>query len=79
MHFFAKIFLCGTIVLSMTFLFSGYYFMNYSFEENLEKEKNLVISQYQYDKFTIQTVYFLMRICMKNYYKKTAKSRYKDC
>lgn len=55
MHFFAKIFLCGTIVLSMTFLFSGYYFMNYSFEENLEKEKNLVISQYQYDKFTIQT------------------------
>lgn len=55
MHFFAKIFLCGTIVLSMTFLFSGYYFMNYSFEENLEKEKNLVVSQYQYDKFTIQT------------------------
>ena len=55
MHFFAKIFLCGTIVLSMTFLFSGYYFMNYSFEENIEKEKNLVISQYQYDKFTIQT------------------------
>lgn len=55
MHFFAKIFLCGTIVLSMTFLFSGYYFMNYSFEENLEKEKNLVSSQYQYDKFTIQT------------------------
>ena len=55
MHFFAKIFLCGIIVLSMTFLFSGYYFMNYSFEENLEKEKNLVISQYQYDKFTIQT------------------------
>ncbi|MCI9617544.1 MAG: HAMP domain-containing protein [Eubacterium sp.] len=55
MHFFAKIFLCGTIVLSMTFLFSGYYFMNYSFEQNIEKEKNLVISQYQYDKFTIQT------------------------
>lgn len=55
MRFFAKIFLCGTIVLSMTFLFSGYYFMNYFFEENLEKEKNLVISQYQYDKFTIQT------------------------
>lgn len=55
MRFFAKIFLCGTIVLSMTFLFSGYYFMNYSLEENLKKEKNLVISQYQYDKFTIQT------------------------
>ena len=77
MHFFAKIFLCGTIVLSMTFLFSGYYFMNYSFEENLEKEKNLVISQYQYDKFTIQTR--LLSDENLYYYKKTAKSRYKDC
>lgn len=54
MRLFAKIFLIGTIVFSLVFLIFGYFFINFTFKNNLDREKDFAIKQYQYDKFAVQ-------------------------
>lgn len=54
MRLFAKIFLCGTIIFSLAFLVSGYYLIDYSFENSLLQELDFALKQYQYDRFTVQ-------------------------
>lgn len=54
MKLFAKIFLCGTIIFSLAFLVSGYYLIDYSFENSLLQERDFALKQYQYDRFTVQ-------------------------
>ena len=54
MKLFAKIFLCGTIIFSLAFLVSGYYLIDYTFENSLIQERDFALKQYQYDRFTVQ-------------------------
>lgn len=55
MRLFTKIFLCGTIVLSLAFSISGYFLLHFSWESSMARETDFALKQYQYDKFTIQS------------------------
>ena len=55
MRLFSKIFLCAALVLSMAVLFSGYLLITYSYENAITRERDRVLIQYQYDKFTVQS------------------------
>ena len=55
MRLFTKIFLCGTVVLSLAFSVSGYFLLHFSLESSLGREVDFALKQYQYDKFTIQS------------------------
>jgi signal transduction histidine kinase len=54
MRLFAKIFLCATLVISAALLFSGYLLITSSHENALNREAERALTQYQYDKFTVQ-------------------------
>ncbi len=54
MRLLAKIFLCSTIIFSLAFLISGYFLIEYSFENSLIQERDFALKQYQYDRFTVQ-------------------------
>ena len=55
MRLFTKIFLCGMLVFSVAFSFSGYFLLHYSMESSLAREVDFALRQYQYDKFTVQS------------------------
>lgn len=55
MRLFTKIFLCGTLVLSLAFSVSGYFLLHFSWESSMAREADFALKQYQYDKFTIQS------------------------
>lgn len=55
MRLFAKIYLFGTVILSIAFLISGYFLMNYFLKTSLEREMEFALKQYQYDKFSVQS------------------------
>ncbi len=55
MKLFAKMFFFGTAAFSLAFLLCGYFLMRYSLETNLEREREVAVRQYQYDKFTFQS------------------------
>lgn len=54
MRLFTKIFLCGTLVLGLAFSGAGYFLLRYSLESSLAREVDFALTQYQYDKFTVQ-------------------------
>lgn len=53
MRLFTKIYLLGVLLLSVSFLVSGYFLTGYSLETSLERETDFAVTQYQYDKFTV--------------------------
>ena len=55
MRLFTKIFLCGTLVLSLAFSVSGYFLLHFSWESSMAREADFALKQYQYDKFTVQS------------------------
>lgn len=55
MRLFTKIFLCGTLVLSLAFSVSGYLLLHFFMESSLAREADFALKQYQYDKFTVQS------------------------
>lgn len=54
MRLFTKIFLCGTLVFGLAFSGAGYFLLRYSLESSLFREVDFALTQYQYDKFTVQ-------------------------
>lgn len=55
MRLFTKYFLFGMLVLGVVFSFSGYLLLHYSMESSLAREAEFALTQYQYDKFTVQS------------------------
>lgn len=55
MRLYAKIFLCGTAIFSAAFLFAGYLLLINTWQNELDREKEIALRQYQYDKFTVQS------------------------
>lgn len=55
MRLYAKIFLCGTVIFSTAFLLAGYLLLTGTYRNELNREKEIAIRQYQYDKFTVQS------------------------
>lgn len=55
MRLYAKIFLCGTVIFSAAFLLAGYLLLTDTYRNELNREKEIAIRQYQYDKFTVQS------------------------
>ncbi len=55
MRLFAKIFICGTLTLSLSFSVSGYLLLHFSMESSMARETDFALKQYQYDKFTVQS------------------------
>lgn len=55
MRLFTKYFLFGMLVLGLVFSFSGYLLLHYSMESSLAREAEFALTQYQYDKFTVQS------------------------
>lgn len=55
MRLYAKIFLCGTAIFSAAFLVAGYLLLTDTYQNELNREKELALRQYQYDKFTVQS------------------------
>lgn len=58
MKLFAKIFLCGTLVFCLSFLPAGYFLIAFSYENSIKKELEYALTEYQYDKFTVQVRMF---------------------
>jgi len=54
MRLFAKFFLCATIVISVALLLSGFLLITSSHESAITREKERAVTQYQFDKFTVQ-------------------------
>lgn len=54
MNLFSKIFFSVISVISLIFLFAGYFLLSYSFNSNIERETDFALSQYKNDKFTLQ-------------------------
>jgi len=54
MRLFAKIFLCAVLVISAAVLFSGYLLITLSHENAALRETDRALTQYQYDKFSVQ-------------------------
>ena len=54
MRLFAKFFLCVTFVLSIALLLSGYLLITFSHESAVNRELERAVTQFQFDKFTIQ-------------------------
>ena len=54
MRLYAKFFFCATFVISVALLLSGYLLITYSYENAINRETERAITQYQYDKFTVQ-------------------------
>lgn len=55
MRLYAKIFLCGTAIFSAAFLVAGYLLLTNTYQNELNRERELALRQYQYDKFTVQS------------------------
>lgn len=55
MRLYAKIFLCGTAIFSAAFLVAGYLLLTDTYQNELNREKELALRQYQYNKFTVQS------------------------
>ena len=55
MRLYAKIFLCGTAIFSAAFLVAGYLLLTDTYQTELNREKEIALRQYQYDKFTVQS------------------------
>jgi len=55
MRLFAKFFICGTLVISIALLLSGYLLISFSHESAINRELDRAITQFQFDKFTIQS------------------------
>lgn len=55
MRLFTKYFLFGMLVLGLAFSVSGYFLLHYSMESSLAREAEFALTQYQYDKFTVQS------------------------
>lgn len=55
MRLYAKIFLCGTAIFSAAFLVAGYLLLTDTYQNELNREKEIALRQYQYDKFTVQS------------------------
>lgn len=55
MRLYAKIFLCGTAIFSAAFLIAGYLLLTNTYQNELNREKEIALRQYQYDKFTVQS------------------------
>jgi len=51
---FAKLFLCITLVLSMALSLSGYLLITSSYKNAIDREKELALDKYQYNKFSVQ-------------------------
>ena len=54
MRLFAKFFLCTNLVISIALLLSGYLLINFSHESAINRELERAVTQFQFDKFTIQ-------------------------
>lgn len=54
MKLFSKIFFSVISAFCIIFLFAGYFLLSYSFNSNMERETDFALSQYKYDKFTLQ-------------------------
>lgn len=55
MRLYAKIFLCGTAIFSVAFLVAGYLLLTDTYQNELDREKEIALRQYQYDKFSVQS------------------------
>ena len=55
MRLFARLFLCATLIVCAALLFSGYVLITSSHESALSREVDRAKSQYQYEKFTLQS------------------------
>lgn len=58
MKLFHKIFLCCVIIFSMAFLTAGYLLLNYSYQNALTQEKKYAASEYQYNKYIMQSLLY---------------------
>ncbi len=58
MKLFHKIFLCFVILFSVAFQAAGYLLVNYSCENTIEQEKKYAVSEYQYNKYILQSLLF---------------------
>lgn len=56
MRLFTKIFLFGMLAFGGAFSVSGYFLLHYSMEGSMSRETDFALKQYQYDKFTVQSV-----------------------
>ena len=54
MRLFTKIFFFGTLVFGLAFSGAGYLLLHYSVESSLGREVDFALTQFQYDKFTVQ-------------------------
>jgi len=54
MRLFAKFFLCATVVISIALLLSGYLLITLSHESAINRERERVLNQFQYDRFVVQ-------------------------
>ncbi|MCI8326722.1 MAG: HAMP domain-containing histidine kinase [Lachnospiraceae bacterium] len=55
MRLYAKIFLCGIAIFSTAFLLAGYLLLMGAYKNELDREREIALKQYQYDKFTVQS------------------------
>lgn len=58
MRLFTKIFLCSMLVFSVAFQMAGYLFMNFSYENAIAQEKKYALSQFQYNKYVVQSAIY---------------------
>ena len=54
MRLFAKFFLCAALVICVALIFSGYMLITSSHESALGREMERAVTQYQFDRFTVQ-------------------------
>lgn len=58
MRLFTKIFFCSMLVFSVAFQMAGYLLMRYSYENAIAQEKKYALSQFQYNKYVVQSAIY---------------------